>query len=64
MGLDIRLPLGLMFALIGAVLTIFGLVAPERSQALGLNANLIWGGCIFVFGAVMLAAWKVTSRGA
>lgn len=57
MGLDIRLPMGLMFSIIGGILAIFGVAAPDRSQALGLNANLIWGTCIFAFGALMLGAW-------
>lgn len=58
MGLDIRLPIGLMFSIIGALLTVFGAVAGERSMALGMNVNLVWGACILVFGLVMLASWK------
>ena len=58
MGLDIRLPIGLMFGIIGALLTVYGLVAPDSSQALGTNVNLVWGGCILAFGLVMLASWK------
>jgi len=56
MGLDIRIPMGLMFTIIGAILTIFGVAAPGRSQALGLNVNLIWGAAILVFGAGLLVA--------
>ena len=57
MGLDIRLPMGLMFSIIGVVLVAYGVVASDKSQALGLNANLIWGACILVFGAVMTVGW-------
>ena len=32
MGLDIRWPIGLMFTLIGALLTILGIVAPDMSK--------------------------------
>ena len=56
MGLDIRLPLGLLFALLGVILTVYGLASnPARyQQSLGLNVNLYWGIVLFVFGVVML----------
>jgi drug/metabolite transporter (DMT)-like permease len=55
MRLDIRLPIGLMFALLGALLTAFGLIgAKEISQrSLGINVNLWWGLVMLVFGIVM-----------
>ena len=58
MGLDIRLPIGLMFSIIGALLAVYGAVSPDRSQSLGMNVNLVWGACILVFGLVMLASWR------
>ena len=54
MGLDIRWPIGLMFTLIGALLTAFGALNAAGSQALGININLIWGAVLLVFGAAML----------
>jgi len=57
MGLDIRLPIGLMFSLIGAVLAVYGVAVPQKSQALGINVNLIWGACILGVGGLMLIAW-------
>jgi uncharacterized membrane protein HdeD (DUF308 family) len=54
MGLDIRWPIGLMFALIGALLAVFGLVKSADSQSLGININLIWGAVLLVFGVLML----------
>jgi hypothetical protein len=56
LGLDIRLPLGLLFALLGAILTIYGLASdPVRyQQSLGVNINVYWGIPLFVFGLVML----------
>ncbi len=61
MRLDIRVPMGLMFAVMGAILTIFGLISnPDiyRAHSLGINVNLIWGAVIFVFGLIMLLlAW-------
>ena len=56
MGLDIRWPIGIMFTLIGVLLTGSGLLAkPESFQrSLDININLIWGLVLLVFGAFML----------
>jgi hypothetical protein len=54
MGLDIRWPIGLMFTLIGALLTVFGLAKSADSVSLGININLIWGIVLLVFGVLML----------
>ena len=54
MGLDIRWPIGLMFSLIGALLTIFGAVKKSDSMSLDININLIWGVVLLVFGVLML----------
>ena len=58
MGLDIRLPIGLMFTLLGALLTIYGLATGSDGgmydQSLGINVNLWWGLVLFLFGAIML----------
>jgi len=58
MGLDIRLPIGMMFSLLGLLLVAYGAAtgADEMYKAsLGININLVWGGVLFVFGAIMLA---------
>ncbi|MCU0770834.1 MAG: hypothetical protein MUE94_03555 [Verrucomicrobia bacterium] len=58
MGLDIRWPIGLMFTLIGGLLTLFGLVTRSKAElyegSLGININLIWGVILLVFGLWML----------
>jgi len=61
MRLDVRTPIGLMFAIIGVLLVVYGLVSdPEiYERSLGLNVNLWWGFVLVVFGSVMLAlAWR------
>ena len=68
MGLDIRLPLGLLFALVGLILTVYGFLSnPARyEQSLGVNVNLYWGVVLFAFGVVMLflgRRGKRTARG-
>ena len=58
MQLDIRLPIGLMFSLLGAILTVYGMFTASDKKALepslGININLWWGLFILAFGAVML----------
>ena len=59
MGLDIRWPIGLMFTLIGALLTGYGAIKPAASISLGININLAWGLVLLVFGGAMLiGAWR------
>jgi hypothetical protein len=57
MHLDLRLPIGLMFAIFGAILTAYGLVSNDLiyARSLGINVNLWWGLVLLAFGLVMLA---------
>jgi hypothetical protein len=57
MQLDLRLPIGLLFSIFGAILVILGLVtsASVYRQSLGINVNLYWGVVLCAFGGVMLA---------
>jgi hypothetical protein len=59
MKLDLRLPIGLMFSIIGALLVVFGLASDPAiyQRSLGVNVNLWWGLVLLVFGLVML--WLV-----
>ncbi len=63
MTLDIRIPIGLLFTILGLMLVAFGGVsvanAPMYERSLGVNVNLWWGLAMTVFGLVMLAlAWR------
>jgi hypothetical protein len=70
MNVDIRIPIGLMFVILGVILTIFGLItnfgaiAKETYQpSLGINVNLWWGLVNLAFGLFMLLmAWRATQR--
>ena len=59
MGLDIRWPIGLMFSLVGLLMTIFGFAtkgdAEMYHRSLDININLIWGIILLLFGGFMLA---------
>ena len=57
MGLDLRWPIGLMFSLLGTMLTVYGLFtrhAHEYQRSLNININLRWGLVLLAFGAFML----------
>lgn len=60
MGLDIRLPIGMMFTVIGALLSGYGLVADRTifDRSLGINVDLIWGGVLLVFGLAFAIAGR------
>ena len=56
MNLDIRLPIGALFTLLGLLLAGFGLVADETiyARSLGHNVNLWWGLAVLAFGLLFL----------
>ena len=65
MNFDIRIPIGLMFSILGALLFFYGLFSgPEiYARSLGLNVNVAWGAVLLVFGSVMLAlSWRAARR--
>jgi len=55
---DIRIPIGLMFSVLGVLITSYGFVTKSDSamyqRSLGMNVNLIMGLVMLVFGLVML----------
>jgi hypothetical protein len=56
MNFDLRLPLGLLFSLFGAMLVVYGLLSDPAIYAvsLGYNVNLDWGFVLLAFGVTML----------
>ena len=62
MGLDIRFPIGLLFTVVGLMITIYGVAtlhSPIYERSLGIDVNLFWGITMLIFGAIMLAlGWK------
>ena len=57
MSLDLRIPMGLLFTLVGIILTAFGIATRQNfdlyARSLGINVNLWWGIVLFVFGQIM-----------
>jgi high-affinity Fe2+/Pb2+ permease len=64
--LDIRIPVGVMFGTMGALLAGYGLLGDQSiyARSLGININLVWGGVLIVFAAclLMLSARARTPR--
>ena len=56
MGLDLRIPIGLMFLVLGLLITGFGLFGDRAiyQRSLGVNVNLWWGLVMLLFGLAML----------
>lgn len=55
--LDVRLPMGLLFLLLGLILVGYGLAADPAiyaTHSLGQNVNVTWGAIFSLFGIVML----------
>jgi hypothetical protein len=59
-GLDIRVPIGVLFTLLGLMLAGYGVATsgdPSRyAQSLSVNLNLWWGLVMLLFGIVLLSA--------
>jgi hypothetical protein len=64
--LDIRIPIGLLFTLLGAILVIYGITTYGNLEmyhkSLNININLISGLIVLVFGVSMLAATRLTKK--
>ncbi len=55
---DIRIPIGLMFTILGVLITVFGFITISDTEmykiSLNINVNIIMGILMLVFGVVML----------
>lgn len=56
--IDIRMPIGLLFSIVGAILALYGLSTSSDpvfyKSSFGININLIMGSLMLVFGLIML----------
>lgn len=64
--LDLRLPIGLMFSLVGLLLIAYGLVTGSDAElykrSLDININVWWGGFLVVFGGLMLFFARLAAK--
>ena len=67
-GLDIRLPIGGLFVVLGLILGGYGIAtngdAAQYERSMSVNINLWWGLVMLVFGALLLLLARKSSRGA
>jgi len=66
MKLDIRMPMGVMFVIVGLILVIYGAMtgsdAEMYKRSLGTNINLLWGLVLFFIGALMVVLARRAMR--
>jgi hypothetical protein len=66
MGIDIKFPIGLMFTILGLLLTVFGLATAGNTEmyqrSLDININLWTGIVMLAIGVFMLATSKLKSN--
>lgn len=57
MNLDLRIPIGLLFSLLGVILIALGAASHSNAllytKSLGINVNLWWGIVLLIFGQAM-----------
>jgi sulfite exporter TauE/SafE len=55
---DIRIPIGLMFSIVGLIISVFGFFTMSDTElyqkSLGINVNIFMGVLMLVFGLVLL----------
>ena len=65
-GLDIRIPIGGLFVVLGLVLAGYGVAtnadAEQYARSMSVNINLWWGLVMLVFGGLLLLLARNSSR--
>jgi hypothetical protein len=55
---DIRIPIGLMFTILGILISVFGFFTMSNAEmyhkSLGINVNIVMGILMLVFGLIFL----------
>jgi uncharacterized membrane protein YidH (DUF202 family) len=66
MGLDIRIPIGLMFSIFGVIITLYGFFTKANTElynrSLHVNINIWMGVIMLVFGIFMLLLVKLAKK--
>jgi len=68
MGVNIKLPIGLMFSILGILLTVHGLITASDTEmyekSLNINVNLWTGLLMIVLAAIFLISLKFDKKAA
>jgi hypothetical protein len=61
--MDLRIPIAVMFVLLGVILAGYGMFAPRdvAPRDLGIQVNLLWGSFMLIFG-LLLGSFALFSR--
>jgi hypothetical protein len=65
MNLDLRIPMGLMFTIVGAILSVYGVVTRGSAiyaRSAGMDINLIWGLVMLAFGLTMFLTGRYSDK--
>jgi len=65
MSLDLRVPMGMMFTIVGAILAIYGVITRGSEiyqRSAGMDINLIWGIVMLVFGLTMFLLGRYSDK--
>ena len=64
MGLDIRLPIGILFSILGMLLITYGAFSDKSiyGRSLNININVWWGLILLVFGLLMFTLGRTSKR--
>jgi Na+/H+ antiporter NhaD/arsenite permease-like protein len=63
--IDLRLPIGIFFVLVGIIMTAYGVISPHNIPNITekVNINLYWGIVLFLFGAPMtIFGWMADAK--
>jgi hypothetical protein len=62
--MDLRLPVGIMFLILGIILAAYGWWAPHdvAPRDLGVQVNLLWGCFLAIFGLAMAGSAAIARR--
>jgi hypothetical protein len=65
MSLDIRIPIGLLFSIVGVILLVYGRWIADPAiylRSLGFNVDFWWGAVLLAFGLTMLGLARYASH--
>jgi hypothetical protein len=66
-GIDLRVPLGSLFSVVGVLLTAYGIatLGQPGTMPTGVSINVVWGVVLLAFGVgMLLLARRARARGA
>ena len=62
--MDLRVPVGILFLILGIILAVYGWWAPHdvAPRDMGLRVNLLWGCFLAIFGLAMVGSAAIIRK--